>query len=164
MKNTLRILSAAIALLTLCLCFAACGGKDSDSALTFQNSAGVAIPVGAAADPIIETLGTGVTAPLESASCGGIEGKDYVYTYRGFRVSTTPAKDGQIICKVELTDDSVKTPEGLYIGMSRADAEEAMKSKKSESTGGNLVYGSENTKLQVIIRDDSVAGIVYVAK
>ena len=78
--------------------------------------------------------------------------------------STTPAKNGQVVCKIELTDDSVKTPEGLYIGMSREDAEEAMKGKKSDSTGGNLVYSSETTKLQVIIRDDSVAGIVYVAK
>lgn len=162
MKNTLRILSAAIALLTLCLCFAACGGKDSDSALTFQNSAGVAIPVGAAADPIIETLGTGVTAPLESASCGGIEGKDYVYTYRGFRVSTTPSKDGQIICKVELTDDSVKTPEGLYIGMSRAEAEAAMKGFTAESVGDNLAYTAGSTKLQVIFRDGAVTGIIYV--
>ena len=101
--------------------------------------------------------------PHESASCGGFEGKDYVYTYQGFRVSTTPAKDGQIVCKIELTDDSVKTPEGLYIGMSRTDAEVTMKGFTAESVGGNLVYTAGSVKLQVVFRDDAVSGIIYAA-
>ena len=96
-------------------------------------------------------------------SCGGFQGKDYIYTYKGFRVSTTPAKDGQVICKIELTDDSVKTPEGLYIGMSRADVEKAMKSFTAESVGDNLAYTVGGTKLQVVFRDGSVSGIIYVA-
>ena len=98
-----------------------------------------------------------------SDSCGGFSGKDYLYTYQGFRMSTTPAKDGQIICKVELTDDSVKTPEGLFIGMSRADAEAAMKGFKAEKVGDNLVYTSGSVKLQVVFRDGAVTGIIYVA-
>ena len=161
MKTTLRILALTLAALTLVLCFAACGGKGSASDLTFK-SGDVTVTVGANADPVIEKLGNWVSMN-SSDSCGGFQGKDYIYTYKGFRVSTTPAKNGQIISKVELTDDSVKTPEGLFIGMSRADAEAAMKGFTAETVGDNLVYTSGASKLNVVFRDGSVSGIIYVA-
>ena len=163
MKTTLRILSVAFAILMLSLTLAACAsGGNSDSDLVFTSPNGVTIEVGAPADKAVTTLGDWVTMN-SSDSCGGFQGKDYVYTYKGFRMSTTPAKDGQIICKLELTDDSVKTPQGLYIGMSRADAETAMKGFTSEKVGDNLVYTSGSVKLQVVFRNDAVSGIVYVA-
>ena len=163
MKTTLRILSLTLALLALTLCFAACGDKgDSASDLVFVTPNGVTLTIGGPAADAVTTLGDWVSMN-SSDSCGGFSGKDYLYTYHGFRMSTTPAKDGQIICKVELTDDSVKTPEGLYIGMSRADAEAAMKGYKAESVGDNLVYTTGTTKLQVVFRDGSVTGIIYVA-
>ena len=163
MKTTLRILSLTLALLALTLCFAACGGKGgSDSKLVFVTPNNVTLAVGAPAADAVTTLGDWVSMN-SSDSCGGFSGKDYLYTYHGFRMSTTPAKDGQIICKVELTDDSVKTPEGLYIGMSRADAEAAMKGFTAEKVGDNLVYTSGPAKLQVVFRDGSVTGIIYVA-
>lgn len=162
MKNTfIRTLACILAALTLTLCFAACGG--SASGLSFKTSKGVEVVIGANADDTIEKLGKW-SSQNSSNSCGGFQGKDYIYSYSGYRVSTTPAKDGQIICKIELTDDSVKTPQGLYIGMSRADAEKAMKSFTAESVGDNLVYTEGSTKLQVIFRDGTVSGIVYVAK
>ena len=163
MKITFRILSVLLAVLLLSLCLAACGSKGASSELVFKTAAGVAVAVGAEADPIIEQLGTpGMVNSSES--CGGFAGKDYVYTYMGFRVSTTPAENGQIICKVELTDDSVRTPEGLYIGMSRADAEAAMKGYSVETVGVNLSYSTETVMLNVTFRDDCVSGIIYVAK
>ena len=163
MKTTLRILSLTLAVLALTLCFAACGDKGgSDSKLVFVTPNNVTLAVGAPAADAVTTLGDWVSMN-SSDSCGGFSGKDYLYTYHGFRMSTTPAKDGQIICKVELTDDSVKTPEGLFIGMSRADAEAAMKGYKAESVGDNLVYTDGNAKLQVVFRDGAVTGIIYVA-
>ena len=163
MKTTLRILSAAFAVLMLTLSLVACASTGkSDSGLVFTSPTGVTIEVGAPADKAVTTLGDWISMN-SSDSCGGFSGKDYVYTYHGFRMSTTPAKDGQIICKVELTDDSVKTPQGLYIGMSRADAEAAMKGFSSEKVGDNLVYTSGSVKLQVVFRDGSVSGIIYVA-
>ena len=162
MKNTIiRALACVLAVLTLTLCFAACGG-GSDSGLYFKTKNNVEIVIGADADDTISKLGKWSTQN-SSDSCGGFQGKDYVYTYKGFRMSTTPAKDGQIICKLELTDDSVKTPQGLYIGMSRADAEKAMKDFTAETVSDNLVYTSGSTKLQVVFRDGSVSGIIYVA-
>ena len=163
MKTTLRILSVLLAAMTLCLCFAACSGGGGSSKLDFKSPNGTVVTMGADAEPIIKALGT-PTMTNSSDSCGGFQGKDYIYTYNGFRVSTTPAKNGDVICKVELTDDSVKTPQGLYIGMSRAEAEKAMKGFTSEAVGDNLVYTDGGVKLQVIFRSDAVSGIVYVAK
>ena len=164
MKTTLRILSLTLALLALTLCFAACGDKGgSASDLVFVTPNGVTLTIGGPAADAVTTLGDWVSMN-SSDSCGGFSGKDYLYTYHGFRMSTTPAKDGQIICKVELTDDSVKTPEGLYIGMTREDAESAMKSHTAESVGDNLVYTAGSVKLQIIFRDGNVSGIIYVAK
>ena len=163
MKTTLRILSLTLALLALTLCAVSCAKTGSASDLVFTAPNGVTIAVGAPAADAVPTLGDWVSMN-SSDSCGGFQGKDYIYTYSGYRVSTTPSKDGQIICKIELTDDSVKTPQGLYIGMSRADAEKAMKGFTAESVGDNLVYTEGNVKLQVIFRDGTVSGIVYVAQ
>ena len=163
MKTTFRILSLILALCMLSVCFISCDGKEASKELVFTTDTGVTISVGAEADPIIEKLGTpGMVNSSES--CGGFAGKDYVYTYMGFRVSITPADGYQMICKVELTDDSVKTPEGLYIGMSRADVEEAMKGYSVEVVGINLSYSTETVMLNVTFRDDCVSGIIYVAK
>lgn len=158
----IRTLACLLAILTLTLCFAACG-SGSNAGLSFKTKNNVEIVIGADADDTISKLGNW-SAQNSSDSCGGFSGKDYIYTYSGYRVSTTPSKDGQIICKIELTDDSVKTPQGLYIGMSRADAEKAMKGFTAESVGDNLVYTEGNVKLQVIFRDGTVSGIVYVAQ
>ena len=160
--NIIRTLACLLAALTLTLCLAACSGS-SESTLYFQTSDGYKVAIGADADTAVDQLGNWISQN-SSASCGGFEGRDYIYTYKGFRVSSTPAQEGQIICKIELIDDSVKTPQGLYIGMSRADAETAMKGFTAEAVGDNLVYTEGNVKLQVIFRDGSISGIVYVAK
>ena len=162
MKTTLRILSLTLALVALTLCAVSCAKTGTASDLVFTAPNGVTVAVGAPADKAVTTLGDWISMN-SSDSCGGFSGKDYLYTYHGFRMSTTPSKDGQIICKVELTDDSVKTPQGLYIGMSRADAEAAMKGFTAEKVGDNLVYTSGSVKLQVVFRDGSVTGIIYVA-
>ena len=164
MKNTIiRILACILALLTLTLCAVACGGgKASKGGALYFKANDIKITIGADAEDTIDKLGKWISQN-SSDSCGGFSGKDYIYTYQGFRMSTTPSKDGQIICKVELTDDSVKTPQGLYIGMSRADAEAAMKGFNSEKVGDNLAYTAGSVKLQVVFRDGAVSGIIYVA-
>ena len=163
MKNSLRILSVILAVLMLSVCFVACNDGTASKELVFKTSDGVAVTIGAEADPIIAQLGTPGMVN-SSDSCGGFVGKDYVYTFMGFRVSTTPADGYQMICKVELTDDSVKTPEGLYIGMSRADAEAAMEGYNAVAVGVNLSYSTETVMLNVSFRDGYVSGIIYVAK
>lgn len=163
MKISFRTLSVILAVLMLSVSLIACNGGGASKELIFKTADGVAVTIGAEADPIISQLGTPGLVN-SSDSCGGFVGKDYVYTYMGFRVSTTPADGYQMICKVELTDDSVKTPEGLYIGMSRADAEAAMEGYSVETVGVNLSYSTETVMLNVTFRDGYVSGIIYVAK
>ena len=164
MKHSIRILTLLLAALTMTLCLVACSSGKGGSELVFvvEGDEPVRLEIGAKSEPIIEKMGHWITVNYTD-SCGGFAGKDADYTYKGYTVSTTPAKDGQIICKVTLTDDSVKTPEGLYIGMSRSDAEKAMKGFSSEAAGDNLVYTAGSVRLQVAFRDGAVTGIVYVA-
>ena len=160
MKKLLTILLVLILGVSLAACG---GGKTAKGGALYFKANDIKITIGADADDTIDKLGRWISQN-SSDSCGGFSGKDYIYAYKGYSVSTTPSKNGQIVCKIELTDDSVKTPQGLYIGMSRKDAEKAMEKFTAESVGDNLVYTQGDVKLQVIFRDGSVAGIVYVAK
>ena len=159
MKTTIRTLALLLAALTLTLCFAACGSSSKGLVFTVND---VDLVVGEPSANVLDKLGKWISMN-SSDSCGGFSGKDYIYSYSGYRVSTTPAKNGDIICKIELTDDSVKTPEGLYIGMARADAEAAMKGFNSVAVGDNLVYTADSVKLQVVFRDGVITGLMYVA-
>ncbi len=160
MKHTvLRVLALALALLAAALPLVACGTEES---FAFKTPAGAEISIGDS-DKVISDLGRYLSKD-ESASCGGIPGNDCVYAYNGFRVKTTPAKDGgSEICQIELTDDSVKTPEGLYIGMSAEDAKGAMSGKGIYAeSGASFNYTKGNCKLQIAVRDGKVSGITYL--
>lgn len=163
-KPVLRfmLLTLALTTLALALCFTACGGSSSSDAYVFKAN-GTEIAIGAPAKATIGALGDWVSMN-SSESCGGISGKDYIYSYNGFRVYTTPAQNGDIVCKIELTDDSVSTPEGVRVGMTESEAKTAMKGKGTADTGnGNLVYTADGMKLQIICRDGYVTGVIYVA-
>ncbi len=156
-----RILALTLALCALTLSFVACSSESAEEGFTFKNSAGVEISIGDS-DKVIPQLGEPLSKN-ESASCGGIPGNDCVYTYAGFRVKTTPKKNGDAICQIELTDDSLKTPEGLYIGMSAEAAKSAMSGKGTyTAVGDGFSCTKGNTKLQVAVRNGAVSAISYL--
>lgn len=158
MKHIIHSLALLLALLTVTL---ACGcGGDASSGYVFQAQNGTEIRIGALADTVIPKLGNYISMS-ESASCGGLPGNDRVYVYAGYRVKTTPAEGGDVVCQIELTDDSVKTPEGLYIGMPIADAHKAMGGKGNELAMGSS-YTKGGTKLQISVRDGAVFAIAYL--
>ncbi len=160
-KIAVRALILTVALLTLALPLLACSSESVVEGFTFRNAAGVEIGIGDS-DKAIPRLGDYLSKD-ESAACGGIAGKDCVYTYAGFRVKTTPQKNGNVICQIELTDDSVKTPEGLYIGMSVDAAKTAMNGKGTyAAVGEGFSCTKGNTRLQVSARSGAVTGIAYL--
>ena len=57
---------------------------------------------------------------FEAESCA-FKGLDKVYTYSGFIISTNPYDDGDHICSIYLSNDSVSTYEGIHIGSSLDD-------------------------------------------
>lgn len=138
----------------------ACDGAQSGKSYEFK-SGDVSLKIGAPSS-VIDSLGEPI-ARDESASCGGIPGVDEVYFFVGFKVFTTPAKSGNVINKIEITDDSVKTPEGVFVGMAKKLVTSAMGTPTSESAS-SLVYEGDGMKLTFIIRNDCVTSIQYIAK
>ncbi len=166
MKNrTLRILATFLVLLCAVLPLFACGSEEGGSdGFAFKTPGGVKIAVGDS-DKVIADLGE-YLSKNESASCGGIPGNDCVYAYSGFRVKTTPTEGGKnVICQIQLTDDSVETPEGLCIGMSVDDAKAAMSGKGTlTESGAGITYTKGNSKLQISVSGGYVTGISYLTK
>ncbi len=157
----LRTLTALLTLTLLLLPLAACTTEEAKGGYTFKTPGGVELTVGDAAEGLSDRLGAAQSV-TESASCG-LPGTDRLYAYSGFRVKTTPSEQGDIICQIELTDDSLKTPEGLYIGMSAEDAKTAMSGKGTATTvGDGFSYTKDGVKLQVTVRDGAVSAITYL--
>ncbi len=163
MNKTLRILAVLLTALTLILCFASCGGGNESSAdgYTFKSPNGVTIAIDARHDDIIPKLGAYNSVNITDA-CGGFSGKDRIYYYNGFRVYTTPSAKGDVVNMIELTDDSVSTPEGLTIGSTKDAVIKTM--GNGTAVGSNLSYEKGNTKLVFIFRDDTVTNIQYLPK
>ncbi len=96
---------------------------------------------------------------FEAASCA-FEGLDKTYTYSGFQVLTRPDGEKDYVNSILLTDDSVTTPEGLYIGASAADVTATY--GEGESLGSSLRYTKENVVLSFILENDAVVSIEYL--
>ena len=99
------------------------------------------------------------TEDTNTSGSGGIPGTDKVYRYTGFTVYTVPGTEGDTVNTIALTDDSVKTPEGLSIGSTRQDVTNAL--GIGEQSGDTLVYVGGSTRLTFSLRDGKVTGIHY---
>ena len=162
-KPMMRMATLLVALLLLSLSAALVSCESgSEETFVFTAPGGVSVSIGSG-DVVIGELGE-YLSKSESASCGGIPGNDCVYTYQGFRVKTTPAANGgNEVCQIELTDDSLQTPEGLYIGMSAEAAKTAMSGHGTyAASGAGFSYTKGNCKLQISVRGDVVSGIAYL--
>lgn len=96
---------------------------------------------------------------FEAASCA-FEGLDKTYTYPGFQIITRPEGDQDYINSILLTDDSVTTPEGLYIGASKEDMTAAY--GEGEEMGSAMMYTKDNVTLSFIFQDGKVISIEYL--
>lgn len=119
----------------------------------------VTVTMGAEAAPILEKLGA-PEKTFEQDSCA-YQGKDIVYTYKGFEISTYPADGKDCVSSVYVLDDSVSTAEGIKIGSTAADVREAYKDRYTEEFG---VYrmSDDTTELIIYTTDDLVDGIEYL--
>lgn len=160
MMNRVARTNIAVLLMFLLTFFAcACNGEEKLGGKDYSFTAGgVTISIGDEATAV-NSLGTPKNIQ-ESASCGGIPGTDRNYLFSGFRVYTTPAEKGDVICKIELVDDSVKTPEGIAVGVDCSAVLEAMGDATS-ATDNSLIYEGKSMKLTFILRDGAVTNIQY---
>lgn len=175
MKRKLFCLALALA---LAFSLAACGGKDDGgkapgnadqsqqpgqpavSAYVFRSGEGtVAIDQDMA--EVLAALGE-PKSYFEAESCA-FEGMDKTYTYSGFLITTRPDGDKDYVSSIVLTDDSVTTPEGLYIGSSVGDVTAAY--GQGDTVSDTLLgYVEGGTALNFILDGDKVVSIEYLAE
>lgn len=121
---------------------------------------GTEIVMNANATEILAALGDPVSY-TEEASCA-FEGLDKTYYYGSFYLQTYPMGDEDFVYCVWLVDDSVTTPEGIYIGASQAEVENIY---GAEGYNGSNAYimTCGDSKLTVILKDGVVNSIQYDA-
>jgi hypothetical protein len=169
MKKILTILLTACLLLSL----AACGGAPVENPTPSQEVTytpeqnfsfqykGATISLHDAAEPIIAKLGEPVKY-TESASCA-FEGLDKSYYYGSFYLETYPQGDKDFVSGWWFADDSVTTPEGIYIGSSKAEVEKAY---GTDGYNGSNAYtvNKDAGMLTIILENDVVSSIQYSIK
>ena len=124
----------------------------------YFEAAGVAIEMGAPVAPVIEAL----YEPLnyfEAPSCA-FDGVDRIYYYRGFELYTYPVDEVDFVSSVNLTDDSVTTPEGVYLGMT-FDQMTGVYGENYSQSFGQYTYAQGDSCLSFLIEDGVIAVIAY---
>lgn len=165
-----------ILVLTLALALAACGGEPaettapkadnpSEPAVTDEpgytfNVSGIDIMMHASAAPVLEALGQ-PKSYTEEASCA-FEGLDKTYFYGSFYLTTYPLGEEDHIFSLWLVDDSLPTPEGIYIGSTQAEVEAAYGTEGFNGTNA-YVMTKGSSKLTIILDGTTVSSIQYDA-
>lgn len=96
---------------------------------------------------------------FEAASCA-FEGLDKTYTYSGFVITTRPDGEQDFVNSVLLTDDSVVTPEGVYIGCTAEEVTAAYGEGEQTETVIRCTKG--NTAMNFVLKNGSVISIEYL--
>ena len=129
-------------------------GQPTEGEYVFESN-GVTISMGADPAPILEALGE----PLfqrDEENCA-IGGRDFMYNYQGFVVNVTypdaKANMAPFVAGLRLTDDTVTTPEGLYIGAEPAMIKETYGADCKEENNF-FTYAKGKSTLEVSIAAD----------
>jgi hypothetical protein len=96
---------------------------------------------------------------FESPSCA-FEGVDITYFYPGFELTTYPFNGEEHFLSVMLTDDSVRTPEGVTLGGTYADMAGGYNGGYDQN-GNQYTYTNGKGKLVVTIREGFITGIFF---
>ena len=121
---------------------------------------GVSIYMNTDVEPVIDALGESLEY-FEAESCA-FKGLDKFYIYPGFQITTYPNEGKDFISAVEIMDDSVSTPEGIYLGSTVDDMISAYGDDYVESQG-LYTYTLDDSNLQFITMEDEIIAINYLA-
>ncbi len=165
-----KYLSIVMLLILSALIFSACGAGDTPPADNGPSSAESAefyfetgshkLRVNDDMKDIIAAIGEPLRY-FEAPSCA-FEGLDKTYTYAGFVIITRPEGDSDFVSCITLSDDSVTTPEGAYIGFAKADVIKLY--GEGDETPGGISYTKGDCVLSFIIDKDTVISIEYLSK
>lgn len=133
----------------------------TEDAFTFVSGL-TEIRMGAEAQNVLAALGQTTKAVFETDSCA-YQGKDRVYTYKDFEVSTFPKDGKECISALVVTGADVKTPEGISIGSKAADVVKTYGA--NDGKFGIYRYDKGNSELTFYTKaDGSVEEIEYIYK
>lgn len=96
---------------------------------------------------------------FEAPSCA-FNGLDKIYTYSNFEVHTYPDGKADRISMILILNDLVSTPEGISIGSTQAEMENAYGTGYTQS-GSAYTYTKDNMKLTFLITEGSITSIEY---
>lgn len=133
------------------------GTPETQPGYTFE-AKGVAIRMGQPADQYVTALGD-PTDKFEAPSCA-FEGIDRIYYYSGFELYTFPKDGVDYVLSVSLTDDSVTTDKGIYLGCTLDDVTAAYTTNYTQNAE-EYTYLLGDTKLSFILENGVVASITY---
>lgn len=173
MKKIGIIVAAAILLIACTACSAKTGAKGVEESAVFVDPN--AVKAGAYGDLYFEAEGFrfGIYDPIEDVlahiasnttftgeSCA-FEGEDIFYFFNGFEIMANQIDGKERITGITVTDDTVKTPDGIYIGM----AEEEVKAitKAEPEIGGIYVTVDGTAQRNITVQDGVVSAIGYAA-
>lgn len=164
MKKLLIFAMIACMLLSFAACTPASDSNDTtgvaysaEENFSFAHK-GTEITLHAPAAAIVAALGEPVKY-TESTSCA-FEGLDKSYYYGSFYLETYPKGEEDFVYGWWFADDSVTTPEGIYIGAAQADVEKAYGADTFNGTNTYVVKKAAGT-LTVILTDGVVSSIQY---
>lgn len=92
-------------------------------------------------------------------SCA-FDGDDIYYFFNGFEVMANVIDGAERVTAITLTDDTVRTPDGLYIGMTEAELTE--KTGASPDSAGLHTTTDGTAQRNVTVQDGTVRSIAYV--
>ena len=160
-------------IISLCLClmfifvFVGCGGDTAKTDNGGKTEAvhsftynGTKVEMSVDATDILAKLGE-PKSKTEEASCA-FEGMDRTYFYGSLYVTTYPNGDKENIYGAWFVDDSVTTDEGIYIGATKAEVENAYGADTFDGSSAYVITKGAS-KLTIIVEDDVVTGITYDA-
>ena len=148
--------SLAAAALAFCIC-----QTGALTAMAYSFDVGeIEIAMDQEASQVLQELGKAENY-YEAQSCEH-QGKEKVFTYEGFELSTYPSGDGDHIKSVWFLSEDTKTPEGIHIGSTIQEMERAYGSSYVEEKG-SYIYTSEDSILTFYTKKDLVSGIEYKA-
>ena len=136
------------------------GGQTAADAYTFavSKAGNYIVAINDNMADVLAALGEPLSY-FEAASCA-FEGLDKTYTYSGFVITTRPDGDQDYVNSIRLTDDSVVTPEGIYIGCSADDVTAAY--GEGSRTENVISYTKCDSAMNFILEGDKVISIEYL--
>ena len=98
---------------------------------------------------------------FEAPSCA-FDGMDITYFYPGFELTTYPENGAEHVLSIIFTDDSITTPEGIYLGGTVENIKKAYGENFVQS-GTQFIYSKGAGNLIFLLEDNLITGIVYAA-